>query len=378
MPNQQLIDYIKQAQTAKQTEEQIRTALLNAGWPEKDVNDALASLFSTAQLTIVNTSKFNKPIIIVTFLVTVLFIVSGGFAYYFYVYKPAQQEQVKAEPQGQSQINQVAEELFIEDCGVSRIFAGDELLDKTDFDADHTMICLGKNLLNNCQKSHAIIETSDIGKINYDINGLQGSDCMIKMIYGSADQIPEKEQKMWANTFFECPVNTNEILASLGTKNPQDYAGRIAGTVYDYIGFQFLSSESKCKTGTIGDSTTQEANLYGVMINTISGKDNMSVAYDTRGKKITFTFTIINTGIKEDKYQLDITSLSGWELSVDGWKNEKKRAIELKPQQSYLLQVWVLIPSEAEKGSKEEIRLEAKSMSDKLIQETSKMSLEVQ
>src|SRR3990167_6000737 len=104
------------------------------------------------------------------------------------------------------------------------------------------MICLGKNLLNNCQKSHAIIETSDIGKINYDINGLQGSDCMIKMIYGSADQIPEKEQKMWANTFFECPVNTNEILASLGTKNPQDYAGRIAGTVYDYIGFQFLSS----------------------------------------------------------------------------------------------------------------------------------------
>ena len=104
----------------------------------------------------------------------------------------------------------------------------------------------------------------------------------------------------------------------------------------------------------------------------------MSVAYDTRGKKITFTFTIINTGIKEDKYQLDITSLSGWELSVDGWKNEKKRAIELKPQQSYLLQVWVLIPSEAEKGSKEEIRLEAKSMSDKLIQETSKMSLEVQ
>ena len=125
MPNQQLIDYIKQAQTAKQTEEQIRTALLNAGWPEKDVNDALASLFSTAQLTIVNTSKFNKPIIIVTFLVTVLFIVSGGFAYYFYVYKPAQQEQVKAEPQEQSQINQVAEELFIEDCGVSRIFAGD-------------------------------------------------------------------------------------------------------------------------------------------------------------------------------------------------------------------------------------------------------------
>ena len=41
MSNQQLIDYIKQAQAAGQSKEQIRAALLGAGWREADVDEAL-------------------------------------------------------------------------------------------------------------------------------------------------------------------------------------------------------------------------------------------------------------------------------------------------------------------------------------------------
>jgi len=37
MPNQQLIDYIKQAQAAGQSKEQIRSALLGAGWRENKI-----------------------------------------------------------------------------------------------------------------------------------------------------------------------------------------------------------------------------------------------------------------------------------------------------------------------------------------------------
>ena len=37
MPNQQLIDYIKQAQAAGQSKEEIRAALLGVGWQENKI-----------------------------------------------------------------------------------------------------------------------------------------------------------------------------------------------------------------------------------------------------------------------------------------------------------------------------------------------------
>lgn len=183
---------------------------------------------------------------------------------------------------------------------------------------------------------------------------------------------------MYANTFLECPVDVNEMLASSETENPQDHAGTIAGMVYIYTGFQSLSTESECKTGIISESVVQESDFHKVKITTVSGNDNMLVAYDARGKKTTFTFAVINVGTQDDKYELNIASLNGWEISVDGWRNERARTIELKPRQSYLLQVWVLAPSDANKGDKEEIHLEAKSVIDESTREIGKMFLEVQ
>ena len=47
MSNQQLIDYIKQAQAAGQSKEQIRAALLGSGWQEADVDEALVAAFGS-------------------------------------------------------------------------------------------------------------------------------------------------------------------------------------------------------------------------------------------------------------------------------------------------------------------------------------------
>lgn len=380
MPNQQLIDYIKQAQAAGRGQEEIRAVLLAAGWGEEEINEALNFIASSVPVTISKLPLSKFTIIIAS--VIILFSASGGLAYYFFIYKAPQQEQIfqdqKASIQATSTMEDIVETKTGVDCGLSSSFMAQKTSNETDYEKDPTMVCLGQNLLNGCRKSYAILETYDMGKMRYEISGEQEQNCVVKIEYGNADQISDEWQKINANTFFECPIKIDEILASLGNKDPKDYAGSIANAVYIYIGFQSLSSDSKCKTGIIDNSAAQKLDQYGIMITTVSGENNMFIDYNGRGKKITFTFAVINTGIKDDKYQLDIASLNGWELSVDGWENEKTYTIEVKSRQSYFLQVWVLVPAGVKKGDKEEIYLKAKSMTNELIQQTGKMILEVQ
>jgi len=91
MPNQQLIDYIKQAQAAGQSKEQIRSALLGAGWQGKDVDDALSGAVFPAQSVTPGASHPSKLIIIAVSLAAVLFIAGGGFAYWYFAYEPKQE-----------------------------------------------------------------------------------------------------------------------------------------------------------------------------------------------------------------------------------------------------------------------------------------------
>ena len=91
MSSQQLIDYIKQAQTAGQSKEQIRSALLGAGWQGKDVDDALSGAVFPAQSVTPGASHPSKLIIIAVSLAAVLFIAGGGFAYWYFAYEPKQE-----------------------------------------------------------------------------------------------------------------------------------------------------------------------------------------------------------------------------------------------------------------------------------------------
>ena len=100
MPDQQLIDYIKQAQATGQNKEEIKSALLGIGWQEKDVDDALSGAVFSAQSATSGVSHSSKLIIIATSLAAVLFI-AAGFTYYFYFYESAQRGQLKTESQQQ-------------------------------------------------------------------------------------------------------------------------------------------------------------------------------------------------------------------------------------------------------------------------------------
>jgi len=143
MSSQQLIDYIKQAQTAGQSKEQIRAALLGSGWQEADVDDALSGTVFSAQSAVSGVSHSSKLIIIVVSLAVVLFIAGGGFAYYFYFYESARQEPMKAEPQQQDQVNQIAKEESILD-----ILAKAERLESVQFEASSTIVYMSNSPIN--------------------------------------------------------------------------------------------------------------------------------------------------------------------------------------------------------------------------------------
>ena len=113
---------------------------------------------------------------------------------------------------------------------------------------DSAMVCIGKNLLNNCKKSHTTMASSDVGEVSFDITGLHGSDCMVKITYGSADQIPMEEQKIHAGKFIECPIDISSMLLSIKPKSEGEIVKpeHVASAVYFYIGLQTLSSDTKC------------------------------------------------------------------------------------------------------------------------------------
>lgn len=46
MPNDQIINFIKQSKSAGQTDEQVKSALKSAGWQEADINDGFKSVES--------------------------------------------------------------------------------------------------------------------------------------------------------------------------------------------------------------------------------------------------------------------------------------------------------------------------------------------
>ncbi len=93
MPNQQLIEYIKQAKASGMNDADIRAALLSAGWQGPDIEEALAISSVVSQAS--TTSHSSKLIVAIVSLVAVFLLAGGGFAYWYFVYEPAQEESIQ-------------------------------------------------------------------------------------------------------------------------------------------------------------------------------------------------------------------------------------------------------------------------------------------
>lgn len=205
MPNQQLIEYIKQARAAGQNDADIKSALLDAGWQEADVDELFAGLMPAV-------SRSPKIIITITSAAIALLLAGGGYAYWYFLYEPEQSaeqqpvvQEVREEtapPKEESIQDTLAKVDGVEstdntiDCGISKSFTGDEAFNEIDYEKDPAMVCIGKNLLDSCKKSYAILETRDMGKLRYEILGALEQDCAARLEYGEANQIGDEIQEV--------------------------------------------------------------------------------------------------------------------------------------------------------------------------------------
>lgn len=90
MPNQQLIEYIKQARATGKSDAEIKSALLGAGWEDAGVDGGFAVVLSgSAQKSA--TSGKSKSFIVAASVIAALFFTSSGFAYWYFVYELKQQ-----------------------------------------------------------------------------------------------------------------------------------------------------------------------------------------------------------------------------------------------------------------------------------------------
>lgn len=96
MANQQLLDYIRQSLSGGASKDDVRTALLNVGWPQEEVDDALGNISFGApalpfQVNLEQEAKKGKKWLIVKILVLVFIIIlasSASAAYYYLVQRP--------------------------------------------------------------------------------------------------------------------------------------------------------------------------------------------------------------------------------------------------------------------------------------------------
>src|SRR3989344_6062560 len=88
MPNQQLIEYITQSIAQGASKEDIKAALLGAGWKEADVDEGLLAVFPSSAKKAV--SAKSKTVIVTVSVLAALLLAGGGFAYWYFVYEPKQ------------------------------------------------------------------------------------------------------------------------------------------------------------------------------------------------------------------------------------------------------------------------------------------------
>jgi len=122
------------------------------------------------------------------------------------------------------------------DCGVSDLFLNPTHMDmfNADFDEDDVMVCMGKNIKNNCKDSTSLIKTDDFD-ITYQASGTSKDDCKIRIeIYDEG-----------ALGYVECPLSGLISLPDISydytefkekfSKGSGNYAGGLFMMIFDVI-----------------------------------------------------------------------------------------------------------------------------------------------
>lgn len=142
-----------------------------------------------------------------------------------------------------------------EDCGTAILTSMDISYSQS------ALVCMGENLLNNCQKSRVVLDTASIGKINFIAKGPSSEICMMRLEYGDEEQILEEDQKKFANKYIECPINLERVREVFSQPEISiDDPGYFAVSAYTAVVVSSWSLDSSC-TGTVMDVIRSESNI---------------------------------------------------------------------------------------------------------------------
>lgn len=135
-------------------------------------------------------------------------------------------------------------------CGTSRSFLDQSVdFDRVDFESDPVMVCMGKNIRNNCKKSEAIVKIDD-GDMGYKVSGSSTSNCKARIeVYNRLEG---------RDLFVECPIP--ELISFAKSEIP-DHESWISGPpgayaalvliMTNYVGDDQLTSSSMGCMGNI-------------------------------------------------------------------------------------------------------------------------------
>ena len=260
MVNQQLIDWIKNQESQGYSDQQLYNLLIQQGYNPNEINEAIKFAKQVLQPIKQSSKKSIKLLYIIIAGIVLVTLVIGGI-FWFVSNQDSSSDldtsmketsdeissDAKLKEENLETIKTEDELIQQRDCGISESLSKDIPINQIDYETDNALVCLANSLLNDCTQSKAILDTFNAGKINFEIR--EDNGCIVKMEYGDTSQIPNVEQKQYANKYIECPLDIDE-LKSGSTENPTEKPGTFAFGVYFSIGIQSMNPNTKC-TGTV-------------------------------------------------------------------------------------------------------------------------------
>ena len=155
--------------------------------------------------------------------------------------------------ESQTGVTEPSIEVGVIDCGISRTSATSGLmtLDEMNFEEDAAMVCIGTNVLDNCKKAKAIVESNTGALMSYEVLGLKGKDCILRVEHVGGTPL-SKEEKRFEGTYAECPMDIEELRSDY-KRDVSEVPGLFAAELHILIGFDsMLNKDTKC-TGTLID-----------------------------------------------------------------------------------------------------------------------------
>lgn len=285
MINQQILEYIKQQLQQGVSREKIKSVLLANSWEEKDIEEGFIAVnneqsppddTSVSQKQNVGSSpnvQKSTRTILVACLIGALFIGGGLFSYFYFrsIGETEQAPPVSANEDPKQTANfaplvpaidlqnvkgEDQEISAIKDCGVSKSLSVNTPINEIYPERDSALVCLGKNILNNCRASKTVLDTFNAGKVLAEVK-TEGIECKIKLAYGAANEISWEAQKQFANMDIECPVGALLSFLLMDKIDKEELSSAPGGYAFSLyfgigVGSLALNPEGLKKIGCVG------------------------------------------------------------------------------------------------------------------------------